>query len=80
MLLTAKREEQYSADDRVFIRERVMGTFTRRVYLSDHLDSEAIEAAYDNGVLAVRIPVLELAKPRKVEIHKTADTHKAIKS
>ncbi len=28
-----------------------MGTFTRRVYLSEHLDAEAIEAAYDNGVL-----------------------------
>lgn len=59
---------------------RVMGTFTRRVYLSEHLDAEAIEAAYDNGVLGVRIPVLERAKPRKVEIHKPADTHKAIKS
>jgi HSP20 family protein len=78
--VSAKREEQYSEDDRVFVRERVMGTFTRRVYLSEHLDAEAIEAVYNNGVLAVRIPVLERAKPRKVEIQKTADTHKAIKS
>jgi HSP20 family protein len=78
--VSAKREEQYSEDDRVFVRERVMGTFTRRVYLSEHLDAEAIEAAYNNGVLGVRIPVLERATPRKVEIQKTADTHKAIKS
>jgi HSP20 family protein len=78
--VSAKREEEYGADERAFVRERVMGTFTRRVYLSEHLDAEAIEAAYDNGVLAVRIPVLERAKPRKVEIHKTTDTHKAIKS
>ena len=78
--VSAKREEDYSQDDRVFVRERVMGTFTRRVYLSEHLDAEAIEAAYNNGVLAVRIPVLDRAKPRKIEIHKTADTHKAIKS
>jgi HSP20 family protein len=78
--VSAKREEQYSEDDRVFVRERVMGTFTRRVYLSEHLDAEAIEAVYNNGVLAVRIPVLDRAKPRKVEIQKTADTHKAIKS
>jgi HSP20 family protein len=78
--VSAKREEQYGEDDRVFVRERVMGTFTRRVYLSEHLDAEAIEAAYNNGVLAVRIPVLDRAKPRKVEIQKTADTHKAIKS
>jgi HSP20 family protein len=78
--VSAKREEEYGADERAFVRERVMGTFTRRVYLSEHLDAEAIEAAYDNGVLAVRIPVLERAKPRKVEIHKTTDAHKAIKS
>jgi HSP20 family protein len=78
--VSAQREEEYGEDERVFVRERVMGTFTRRVYLSEHLDAEAIEAAYDNGVLAVRIPVLERAKPRKVEIHKTTDTHKAIKS
>jgi HSP20 family protein len=78
--VSAKREEEYSEDDRVFVRERVMGTFTRRVYLSEHLDAEAIEAAYNNGVLGVRIPVLERAKPRKVEIQKTANTHKAIKS
>jgi HSP20 family protein len=78
--VSAKREEEYSEDDRVFVRERVMGTFTRRVYLSEHLDAEAIEAAYNNGVLGVRIPVLERAKPRKVEIQKAADTHKEIKS
>jgi HSP20 family protein len=78
--VSAKREEEYSEDDRVFVRERMMGTFTRRVYLSEHLDAEAIEAAYNNGVLGVRIPVLERAKPRKVEIQKAADTHKAIKS
>ena len=78
--VSGEREEQYGQDDRVFVRERVMGTFTRRVYLSEYLDAEAIEATYDNGVLGVRIPVLDRAKPRKVEIHKAAGTHKAIKS
>src|SRR5258708_31080919 len=75
--VSAKREEEYSEDERVFVRERVMGTFTRRVYLSEHLHAEAIEAAYNNGVLGARIPVLERATPRNVEIEKTAQTHKA---
>jgi len=75
----ARREEDYHEDDRIFVQERVMGTFTRRVYLSEHLDTEAIEATYTNGVLGVRIPVLDRAKPRKVEIHKTTETYKAIK-
>jgi HSP20 family protein len=59
-------------DEQPFIRERAMGSFTRRVYLSDHLDAGAIEAAYNNGVLAVRIPVVEKAKPRKIEIQRAA--------
>ncbi|MFI0445468.1 Hsp20/alpha crystallin family protein [Actinomadura sp. 6N118] len=66
--VSAQREEEYEENERLFVRERVMGTFTRRIYLSEHLDAEAIEAAYDNGVLAVRIPVLEKARARKVEI------------
>ncbi|NUW39439.1 Hsp20/alpha crystallin family protein [Nonomuraea rhodomycinica] len=78
--VTARREEEFDEDERVFVRERVMGAFTRRVYLSEHLDADAIEAAYNNGVLAVRIPVLERAKPRKVAVQQSGDTYKAIKS
>ncbi|MFD8533220.1 Hsp20/alpha crystallin family protein [Streptosporangium canum] len=77
--VSARREEEHGQDDRLFVRERPMGTFTRRVYLSEHLDSEKVDAAYSNGVLAVRIPVIEKAKPRKVEIHK-ADEVKSIKA
>jgi HSP20 family protein len=76
--VSARREEEHGEGERPFVRERVMGTFSRRVYLSEHLDAEGIEAAYNNGVLAVRIPVLERAKPRKVEVRRTG--HKAINS
>ncbi|MES9537411.1 Hsp20 family protein [Actinomadura sp. NPDC000600] len=78
--VTARREEEFGEDERVFVRERTMGSFTRRVYLSEHLDAEAIEAAYDNGVLAVRIPVLERARPRKVAVQQSGDGQKAIRS
>ncbi|MEU8122106.1 Hsp20/alpha crystallin family protein [Spirillospora sp. NPDC049024] len=78
--VTARREEEFGEDERVFVRERTMGSFTRRVYLSEHLDAEAIEAAYDNGVLAVRIPVLERARPRKVAVQQSGDGRKAIRS
>lgn len=66
--VSARREEEIGEDERMFVRERPMGTFTRRVYLSEHLDSDKIDAGYSNGVLVVRIPVLERAKPRKVTI------------
>ncbi|PZG07202.1 heat-shock protein Hsp20 [Nonomuraea aridisoli] len=70
--VSARREETYGKDDGVFVRERATGTFTRRIYLSEHLDADHVEAAYDNGVLAVRVPVRERARPRKVEITKGA--------
>jgi HSP20 family protein len=67
--VTAKRAEEAGEDEKLITRERVTGTFTRRVFLGDSLDSEKIEAAYTDGVLAVRLPLLAKAQPRKVEIH-----------
>lgn len=76
--VSATREEEIGQDERLFVRERPMGTFTRRVYLSEHLDSDRIDAGYADGVLTVRIPVTERAKPRKVEIQRAEN--KAIKA
>jgi HSP20 family protein len=68
LTVSVKRQEERAENDKFFVRERSMGTFTRRLYLSKNLNADAVEAAYHNGVLEVRIPVLEQAKPRKVEI------------
>ncbi len=48
--------------------ERPQGTFTRQLFLGDPLDTERMQADYDAGVLTVRLPVAEQAKPRKVNI------------
>jgi HSP20 family protein len=66
--VSVKRQEERAEDGKFVLRERTTGTFTRRVYLSENLDADAIDASYHNGVLEVRIPVLEQAKPRKIEI------------
>ena len=66
--VSVKRAEERAENEKFFVRERTMGTFTRRLYLSKNLNTDAVEAAYHNGVLEVRIPVLEQAKPRKVEV------------
>ena len=66
--VSVKREEERAESDKFFVRERTFGTFTRRLHLSKNLNADAVEAAYHNGVLEVRIPVLEQAKPRKVEV------------
>ena len=48
--------------------ERPRGVFSRQLVLGDNLDTGHIEASYDTGVLRLRIPVAEQAKPRKIEI------------
>ncbi|ALO67684.1 MULTISPECIES: Hsp20/alpha crystallin family protein [Arthrobacter] len=48
--------------------ERPRGVFSRQLVLGENLDTEHIEASYDTGVLTLRIPVAEKAKPRKIAI------------
>jgi HSP20 family protein len=57
--------------------ERPFGVFHRQVFLSDALDTDNINATYDDGVLVLRIPVAERAKPRKIAIGST-DSGRAI--
>ena len=73
LTVSVKREEERTENDKFFVRERTMGTFTRRLYLSKNLNADAVEAAYNNGILEVRIPVLEQAKPRKVEVRQGSE-------
>ncbi|HEX4787250.1 MAG TPA: Hsp20 family protein [Actinospica sp.] len=55
------------------ISERPLGVFSRQLFLGETLDTEHIDAAYDAGVLALRIPVADKAKPRKIEIATSGD-------
>ena len=48
--------------------ERPRGLFSRQLVLGDNLDTDRIEAHYQKGVLRLRIPVAEKAKPRKITI------------
>jgi HSP20 family protein len=50
------------------VAERRPGTFTRQLFLGDTLDTDAIAARYEHGVLTLEIPVAEKAKPRKVQV------------
>jgi HSP20 family protein len=50
------------------VAERPLGVFSRQLFLGDTLDAERIEASYEAGVLTLRIPIAEQAKPRKIEI------------
>ncbi|NKG21872.1 Hsp20/alpha crystallin family protein [Paeniglutamicibacter terrestris] len=58
--------------------ERPRGVFSRQLVLGENLDTENIEASYDTGVLRLRIPVAERAKPRKIEITSTDTDRQAL--
>ena len=66
--VSATRETEHAEGENPVVRERLFGSFTRRVRLSDNLDADAIEASHQDGVLELRIPVREEAKPRKIAI------------
>jgi len=48
--------------------ERFFGKYRRQLSLGEGVDTAAISATYENGVLTVTIPVAERAKPRRIEI------------
>lgn len=56
------------ADKQTLVNERPQGSFTRRVVLSDILDSERLEASLSDGVLTVTVPLAEQSKPRKIDV------------
>jgi HSP20 family protein len=64
----AERNRPSSDDVELLIGERPTGTFSRQLFLADTLDSDRIAADYTDGVLRLRVPVKEQAKPRRVDI------------
>lgn len=77
-VLTVHAERTSPAGDSAerVVDERAYGVFSRQLFLGESLDSDRLTASYDAGVLTLKIPVAEKAKPRKVEIAGTE--HKEI--
>jgi HSP20 family protein len=70
----AERRWQREEGTEFVVAERPQGEFSRQLFLGDGLDPSGIIAAYDNGVLSLRVPVAEQAKPRKVEVTAGSDS------
>ncbi|MDF3149334.1 MULTISPECIES: Hsp20/alpha crystallin family protein [unclassified Streptomyces] len=69
LTVRAERRPVAKADDvQMELSERPLGVFSRQLVLADTLDTEHIKADYDAGVLTLRIPIAERAKPRKIAI------------
>ena len=78
-VLTVRAERGWTRaeGDEVVVAERPQGSFSRQLFLGDNLDVEHVAAQYQDGVLTLRIPVAEKAKPRKLAIQ-TNGSHPAL--
>jgi len=53
--------------------ERFTGSYLRQLSLGEGIDTDQINATYNNGVLTLTIPVSERAKPRRIEVSRSDD-------
>lgn len=68
--LSIRGERKLDADDKNFRRsERAYGAFERSFVLPEWIDSDAIAAQYDNGVLKVTVPKSPKALAQKIKIN-----------
>ena len=74
----AERRRAEAEGVEMLVAERPYGTFSRQLFLGETLDTDRIAANYGEGVLTLRIPVAERAKPRRVAIDVADGRHAAI--
>jgi HSP20 family protein len=78
-VLTVRAERPaLNGDTELIAAERPRGVFSRQLILGDNLDTESVGASYSSGVLTLRIPVAEQAKPRKIQISSDDGDRQAI--
>ena len=79
-VLTVHAQRQRNALEGVelLVGERPQGTFSRQLFLGEGLDTDRIDANYADGVLTLRLPIAEKAKPRRVPITVADRSHTAI--
>lgn len=68
LTITAERRAAYSEGDNVLLQERFDGEISRRLRVPEWVDADAVAADYVDGVLTVRMPLAERAKPRRITI------------
>lgn len=75
-VVTVRAERPTEENREMIAAERPRGVFSRQLFLGDNLDTSKIEARYDGGVLTLRVPVAEQAKPRRVSVVTKDEEHR----
>lgn len=71
-ILTIRGERKFEnkvKEDNYLRVERSYGSFSRSFSLASSVNSEAIKADYQNGVLTLSIPKREEAKPKQIKVN-----------
>ncbi len=71
-ILTIRGERKFEkkVNEENYLRvERAYGPFARSFTLANSVNSEAIKADYQNGVLTLSIPKKEEAKPKQIKVN-----------
>src|ERR671922_611307 len=63
-----RKHEAEVKEDRYHRVERAYGTFQRSFVLPTLVDQEKVQASYTDGVLELRLPKSEAAKPKRIAI------------
>lgn len=77
LTIRAERRRGTAKETELIAGERAHGTFSRQLFLGESLDPDKLTADYTDGVLSLRLPIAEKAKPRRVEITRGASSHAA---
>jgi len=73
LTVKAERRPRTAEGAEMQVAERTHGVYSRQLFLGETLDAEHIAAEYADGVLTLKIPVAEKAKPRKITISAAAN-------
>jgi HSP20 family protein len=71
-ILTIRGERKFESkvsEDKYLRVERAYGSFSRSFSLANTVNSEAIKADYQNGVLTLTVPKREEAKPKQIKVN-----------
>jgi len=63
-----RKAEEEVKDEDYYCCERYRGAFYRAIQLPSGLETDKIEATYDNGILEITLPKSSEVKPKKIEV------------
>ena len=69
LMIEGERNVEHEKEDRNYhVCERCTGTFQRAFTLPENVDADKIDAEYTNGILTIKIPKTEAARPKEIKV------------